>query len=264
MSIPVSATMPCSRSQSVHSGPRASRMSTARACVGRRLRPLVGDAVVADHRRGEADELVLEARVGDRLLVAGHAGREDGLAERVALGADRLAVPHRAVCEREVAHSNATFPPASVIRTAPVSRRAEQPRVARARAERLLADRPLAVEVEQDEVRRRARRDARPVEAEDPRRPGRHPLEQRLERQQPGLDEVRVERRERRLEAGHAERRRLERHVLLVRGVRRVVGRDRLDRPVAHRVEQRDAGRARLAAAGSSSRSGRASERRRR
>ena len=108
MSIPVSATMPCSRSQSVHSGPRASRMSTARACVVADSDALVGDAVVADHRRREADELILEARVGDRLLVAGHAGREDGLAERVAVGADRLAVPDRAVREREVAHSNAT------------------------------------------------------------------------------------------------------------------------------------------------------------
>src|SRR5690348_10156122 len=67
-----------------------------------RLAPLLGDPVVADHRGREADELVLEARVGDRLLVARHAGREDGLAERVALRADRLAGPDRAVSEREV------------------------------------------------------------------------------------------------------------------------------------------------------------------
>src|SRR5262249_47671203 len=77
------------------------------------------DAVVADHRRREADELILEARVGRCLLVAGHAGREDGLAERVTLGAYRLALPDRAVCECEVAHSNVTWPPASVMRTAP-------------------------------------------------------------------------------------------------------------------------------------------------
>ena len=93
----------------------------------RRLGALVGDAVVADHRRGEADELILEARIGDRLLVAGHAGREDSLAERVALGADRLAVPDRAVFKREVAHSNATFPPASVIAHDAGEPRAEQP-----------------------------------------------------------------------------------------------------------------------------------------
>ena len=37
-----------------------------------RLGARVGDAVVADHRRGEADELALEARVGRDLLVAGH------------------------------------------------------------------------------------------------------------------------------------------------------------------------------------------------
>jgi hypothetical protein len=33
-----------------------------------------------------------EARVGHRLLVAGHPGREDDLADRVALGADGVAV----------------------------------------------------------------------------------------------------------------------------------------------------------------------------
>ena len=38
-----------------------------------RLAALVGDAVVADHRRREADELARVARVGDGLLVAGHA-----------------------------------------------------------------------------------------------------------------------------------------------------------------------------------------------
>ena len=58
-------------------------------------------------------------------------------------------------------------------------------------------------------------------------------------RTQARLDEVRVERRERRLQAGHAERRRLERHVLLLARVRRVVGRDRRDRAVVQRVDQR-------------------------
>ena len=69
--------------------------------------------------------------------------------------------------------------------------------------------------------------------------PGAHALEQRRERQDAGLDELRVERREGGLEAGDAERRLLERHLLLVTRVRRVVGRDRLDRPVAERVDQR-------------------------
>jgi hypothetical protein len=53
----VSATMPRSCSQSVHSGPRASRISTARAC-GRADSERPRDAVVADHRRGEADDLL--------------------------------------------------------------------------------------------------------------------------------------------------------------------------------------------------------------
>jgi hypothetical protein len=52
---------------------------------------------------------------------------------------------------------------------------------------------------------------------------------------------VRVERAERRLEPGHAERRGLERHLFLVARVRSVVGRDRADRSVAKSVDQRGA-----------------------
>ena len=72
----------------------------------------------------------------------------------------------------------------------------------------------------------RADRDPRRVEPVRARRAGRHSLEQRLERQEPGLDEVGVERGEGGLEPGDAERRLLERHLLLVPRVRRVVGRD--------------------------------------
>jgi hypothetical protein len=42
------------------------------------------DAVVADVRVGEDDQLRVERRVGHRLLVARHAGREDDLADGVA------------------------------------------------------------------------------------------------------------------------------------------------------------------------------------
>ena len=64
-----------------------------------RLGPAGRDAVVADHRRREADELLGEAGVGDGLLVAGHRGREHGLAEGDAGRADRLAAEDRAVLE---------------------------------------------------------------------------------------------------------------------------------------------------------------------
>ena len=79
-----------------------------------RVRPLrLGargrDAVVADHRRGEADELLGVARVGDDLLVARHRRREDGLAERAARRRDRLAFEDRAVLE----HEEAVHPAAS-------------------------------------------------------------------------------------------------------------------------------------------------------
>ena len=68
----------------------------------RRLGAVLGDAVVADHRRGEADDLPAEARVGDDLLVAGHRGREDGLAEGVA-GDRRSRRGRRLVLEHEEA-----------------------------------------------------------------------------------------------------------------------------------------------------------------
>ena len=66
-----------------------------------RLRPCLVDAVVADHRRREADELPLEARIGRDLLVAAHRRGEHGLAERESLGADRLAGEDGAVLEHE-------------------------------------------------------------------------------------------------------------------------------------------------------------------
>ena len=49
-----------------------------------RLVVLVVDAGVADVRRGLHDDLPVVGRVGQRLLVAGHAGGEDGLAEGLA------------------------------------------------------------------------------------------------------------------------------------------------------------------------------------
>src|SRR5439155_20388546 len=56
------------------------------------------------------------------LLVAGHRGREDGLAELESVGADGFAAEDRAVLESEKArHSCTTFPAAIVIRTAPWS-----------------------------------------------------------------------------------------------------------------------------------------------
>ena len=262
VSIPVRPTMPRSRSQSVHSGPRASRMSAARACGRSDSSARVGDAVVADHRRREADELLGVARVGDGLLVAGHRRREDRLAEGDPLRGDRLAVEDRAVLEQQVAAhaANTTLPSAIVLRDGAAQALAEQPRVGRARAEAVLG-RPST------RRRGRARRGSRrsPTAIRGTGRPnaragpGRHPLEQRREREHARHDEVRVQRGERRLEPGDAERRRLERRVLLLARVRRVVGGDAGDRAVAQRVDERGRGRRRCRAAGSSSCSGRAS-----
>src|SRR5579863_7078098 len=54
-----------------------------------RLVVLVVDAGVADVRGGHRDDLAAVGRVGQRLLVAGHPGAEDHLAERLAVGAER-------------------------------------------------------------------------------------------------------------------------------------------------------------------------------
>ena len=117
---------------------------------------------------------------------------------------------------------------------------ADQPGVPRAELEAVLGHLPARLRCRAGRGSRGAptaiRGGVEPVRA---RRAGGHPLEERLERDQPGLDEVRVERRERRLEPGDAERRRLERHLLLVPRVRRVVGGDAGDRPVAERLDQR-------------------------
>ena len=63
------------------------------------LEPAPIDAVVADQRVAEAEHLPDIARIGDRLLVAGHRRREADLARRDARRADRAAAEGRAVLE---------------------------------------------------------------------------------------------------------------------------------------------------------------------
>ena len=62
----------------------------------------LGDAVVADHRIRVGDDLPAVARVGQRLLVAGHRGVEDDLAGHRPGGAGGVAVEARAVLEQQV------------------------------------------------------------------------------------------------------------------------------------------------------------------
>ncbi len=60
------------------------------------------DTVVADHRVGERDQLAGVARVGHRLLVAGHRGREHDLPDRRRVGAAGEAVEPGAVLKQDV------------------------------------------------------------------------------------------------------------------------------------------------------------------
>ena len=179
-----------------------------------RLAALVGDAVVADHRRREAEDLLGVARVGDDLLVAGHRRREDGLAERDAR--------RRRPTAAKTSPSSSTRQRRSSPRTRPARRR----RSCRTLPLRVwprsheFAERerkPSSVTRQAASVSSRTRLAGAPtamrgaLEAECAGRPGRHPLEQRLEREQARPDEVRVERGERRLEPGDSEGRLLER-----------------------------------------------------
>src|SRR5665213_3271808 len=63
------------------------------------------DAVVADVRVGEGDQLARVGGVGHRLLVTGHAGVEDDLTGRGHRRADGLPVEAGAVLEQDVAHA---------------------------------------------------------------------------------------------------------------------------------------------------------------
>ena len=66
------------------------------------LHRLRRDAVVADLRVGERDQLAGVARIGHRLLVAGHRGREHDLADRVRVGAAGEPVEAGPVLEQDV------------------------------------------------------------------------------------------------------------------------------------------------------------------
>ena len=74
----------------------------ARDLHAARLEVALVDAVVADQRVGRDDDLPGVRRVGQHLLVAGHGGVEDDLAEGVGLGAEGAAGVRGAVFEDEV------------------------------------------------------------------------------------------------------------------------------------------------------------------
>ena len=79
-----------------------------------RLLVAVVDAVVAELRDGEGDDLSRVGRVGEDLLVAGVAGVEDHLAGRLSSGAASRAFEDVARCEGQdrLGHSECTsFPP---------------------------------------------------------------------------------------------------------------------------------------------------------
>src|SRR4029077_11447824 len=80
----------------------AERAHERRLCMrALRLAALLGDAVIADHGSGEADELLGVARGGERLLVTRHRGGEHGFAEDGTWRTDRTAAKDGSVLENE-------------------------------------------------------------------------------------------------------------------------------------------------------------------
>ena len=230
-----------------------------------RLGDVVLDAVVADHRRREGEYLAREARIGERLLVAGHGGREDGLADGGAGRADADAGPvrcrprgtaRRRSCRHRGRACAALRPPASVSRQRPCSSR---PRNAQLRLRECRSSSPTTQRSRRSQSARSASAPTAILGRSSPKAragPGGHALDDQLERDDARLDEAGDERREGGLEADHAVRRGRERHFLLGRVVRRVVGRDAVDRAVAEALDERLAvrlggqGRAHLEARG--------------
>ena len=62
------------------------------------------DSLVADFGGGEGDELPRVRWIRQYLLITAHAGIEDNLAERIFLRAERNAVKHRSVVQRQKRH----------------------------------------------------------------------------------------------------------------------------------------------------------------
>src|SRR5262249_32817359 len=83
-----------------------------------RLAVLQVHAVIADQGIGHGDDLTLVRRVGQYLLVAGHASVEDDLAEGLAGRAESVTGEDRAVFEGEFGRpSRHVLSPRPVIRT---------------------------------------------------------------------------------------------------------------------------------------------------
>ena len=86
-------------------------MTTPRAWTRSDSIAAARDAVVADQRVGEDDDLAGVGGVGDRLLVAGHRGVEDDLAgDRLAGGRRGTPSKRVAVLEQDVALAHAATP----------------------------------------------------------------------------------------------------------------------------------------------------------
>ena len=111
VSTPPTPVTPCARSQGAGARPPASCWARSTSCFttspqrgdGGRLDVLGVDADIADMREGEGDDLPGIGRVGQRLLVAGHAGVEADLAAPAVVGMGAEAAPpeHGAVAQHE-------------------------------------------------------------------------------------------------------------------------------------------------------------------
>jgi hypothetical protein len=271
VSMPQIPTTPCSTSSSSRDRASASwtgagqgraRHTRPPRCAG--LVVLVVPAGVADVRCGHDDDLPVIGRVGEGLLVAGHPRGEDRLAEGLPHGAERLAEEGAAVLEDQRCGSRCLRSDVAGLTRSPPGRTGREPAsVCRALAAQerrddrggqgapvpgVVAGQRLAgrrstvqrrVGVDEHEVGRLAHLD-RPALIGQPGDPGRgegHPVGHLGPAQQPRPDGHLGDDGERRLQTEHPERRIRERVLLVVPGVRGVVGRDGVDDTVDERRE---------------------------
>ena len=204
-----------------------------------RLVVLAVDAGVADVRRGLHDDLAVVRRVGQRLLVAGHAGVEDRLAERLPHAAVRLAAEGAPVLQhqqrRRAPHFTA-FPSSTV---GSPRRNVATTRPGSVRPAYGVLRLRLALSAGSTTQRAAGSTSVKlagapgagscpcSVEPGDPRRRAGHPLGDEVP---PRAEHVEHDR-QRRLQPEHARPGVRPLALLVLHGVRRVVGRDHVDAP---------------------------------
>ena len=192
-----------------------------------------GDAAADRKQRGAQDRQVRDLRTLVHLEALQRRATPAGL-HGARRSRTRLSLPRRpgdVLPHDRAGHDRRDRPAAE--------RPAGEGRVAALRLEARGIDGALALEVEHRHVRGRADRERAPRQAEHARGMGREKRDQARQRDDAGAHEAVEAQRDRRLQAHDAEGGLVELDLLVVHRVRRVVGRDAVDRAVAQALDHR-------------------------